>query len=320
MGTVKKRHSRSAIFRLGVLSLLALGSAPAVGQTIVWTDTNAKKIQARNINGGPVQDIAQFPAGQAATLIDYDPVEKKFYYLAGGASAFHRCNLDGSNPEDIPTPTWGGFTLNVEFRKLYWRNNIATVYRSNLDGSEFESHAYSTDCCIISLLSFGNNLFFGSTGTLPNGIWRADADLSNEQLINQNASDPQDLAYDPVEKTIYVAEIDGVFRMNLDGTGYQAVVSGNTVHHLAVDSRSRKLYWIDGSNEVIWRSNLDGSNVETFLDANQAGNQKLNLGGLTIVDSPNIPTMSQSGFAVVFLGLAIAGTILSKGRIRAPGL
>ncbi len=110
----------SLITRLVLLVWLAAPTA-ALGQTIVWTDQDARTIQRKDVHGGPIQTIVEFPSPSSASLIHYDPVAAKLYYLfLGPSSSFHfqRANLDGSDAENIPTPSVGGFTLNVDSRKL----------------------------------------------------------------------------------------------------------------------------------------------------------------------------------------------------------
>ena len=145
----------------------------AVGQTIVWTDANGRRIQGKDVNGGEVETVVQFEAPQAATQIHYDPIAAKLYYLsfdylffAGDPpSSFQRSNLGGSEAENIPTPSLGIFTLNVELRKLYWIDPISrsVLYHSELDGTGVESHTYPS-CCLLTLEAVGDDLFFGAGG------------------------------------------------------------------------------------------------------------------------------------------------------------
>src|SRR3990172_4862537 len=126
----------------------------AVGQTIVWTDVNARRIQRKDVNGAEVGTIVQFPSSPAATQIHYDPIAAKLYYRSG--TSFQRANLDGSEPENIPTPSWGTFTLNVESRKLYWISPGNVVNRSELNGAVVESHTYGS-CCLLTLEALGDD-------------------------------------------------------------------------------------------------------------------------------------------------------------------
>ena len=161
--TVRLRPCAMKVIRLIVVTCLGgLLPTASVGQTIVWTDINARRIQRKDVNGGEVGTIVQFPSSPAATQIHYDPIAAKLYYLFyAPPSTFQRANLDGSEPENIPTPSWGNFTLNVESRKLYWisRDDSGTrsvLNRSELNGSGVESHIYP--CCLLTLEALGDDL------------------------------------------------------------------------------------------------------------------------------------------------------------------
>jgi len=310
-----------------ILSLVCLVGlpTPALAQTIVWTDQNARRIQRKDVNGGEVGTIVQFSSLPAATQIHYDPVTAKLYYRLSG-TAFQRANLDGSNRENIPTPSLGIFTLNVESRKLYWINPGDTLNRSELNGAGVESHTYPS-CCLFTLEALGDEVFFGGGLTMGKGIWRADADGSNEQYVHQSGA-PMDLAHDPVENKLYLATIDAIVRLNPDGTGFEEIVwlpawqqLNSGPEQVVVDSKARKLYWADRTAKVIQRSNLDGSNVEDFVTASDAENPNFDIRGLTIVYTPPppIPTLSSWGLMVMGLLLvACAALILRRRRPEGP--
>ncbi len=293
-----------ALSFLAIVFFGGLFPSPGLAQTIVWTDVNARKIQRKDVGGGEVATIVQFPSTQAASQIHYDPVSAKLYYLSG---YFERVNLDGSDPEIIPTPSAGNFALNVELRRLYWIVGIDNVLNySDLDGSGVASHTYPT-CCLLALEAVGDDLFFGAGLTMRKGMWRADADGANEQFLH-GSPQPLDLAYDPVETKLYVAT-EGIYRVNADGTDFQ-LVNQALANQVVVDSRGRKIYWSDFDAQGvqrIQRSNLDGSNVEDFVTGGDLGNPDLDIGGLTIVEPPSIPATSGWG------GIAMSAILLASG-------
>ncbi len=287
-------HTRFLRTTLHALLLTAIGGllpAPAGAQTIIWTDSNGRRIQRKDVNGAEVGTIAQFQSPQNVSRIHYDQIAEQLYYrVSGTASSFQRANLDGSDPENIPTPSVGIFALNVELRKLYWRDSASynVLHRSELDGSGAESHTYPV-CCLLTLEAVGDDLFFGAGLAMDKGIWRADADGSNEQYLHLTEP-PQDLAYDPVEDHVYLADAHAIYRINRDGTGFQLAVqlpawqaSISGPEQVVVDSRARKVYWSDRELHVIQRSNLDGSNVEDFVSPTDVGNPDFDIEGLTIV-------------------------------------
>jgi hypothetical protein len=202
----------------------------------------------------------------------------------------------------------GAFTLNVELRKLYWIESPPhnVLHRSDLNGSGVESHTYLC-CAIFALEAVGSDLFFGAGGD-NKGVWRADADGSNEQFLHESGQ-PTDLAYDPVENKLYLASIADIQRLNPDGSGVQQVHQGDA-EQVVVDARGRKLYWANGDAQGfqrIQRSNLDGSNVEDFVTVSDVGDPDFDIGGLTIVyNSTPIPTMS--GWGLAAMTVLILGT------------
>jgi len=286
----------------------------------MWTDYNARRIQGK-VDGGEVQTIIQFPSPQRAYQIHYDPVTAKLYYLFfdGTQESFQRANLDGSDPENIPTPSVGRFTLNVDSRKLYWSDSPFwnVLHRSELNGTGVESHTYPSGS-LLTLEAFGDDLFFGAGGAMLKGIWRADADGSNEQFLHFSGQ-PLDPAHDPVENKLYwSAYFHGMLRMNLDGTGFeQLFFLGSDGVQVVVDSRARKLYWADPAAKVIRRSNLDGSNVEDFVTASDVGNPNFAIAGLTIVYSlPPILTLSGWGLTAMAVLIVAAGLVLRRRQFN----
>jgi hypothetical protein len=301
-----------------VTCLGGLLPSASLGQTIVWTDANARKIQRKEVSGGAVQTIVQFPAPQEASQIHYDPITAKLYYLifSGGTLFIQRANLDGSDPETIPTPSVGNFTLNVELRKLYWSNSD-TMYRSDLNGSGVESHTYP-NCCLKTLEALGDDLFFGASGDLGKGVWRADTDGSNEQFLHESGA-PRDFAYDPVENKLYLANIGDIVRLNTDGSAFETVVLNSVSDSVAVDYLGRKVYWwAPPGLRLIQRANLDGSNVEDFVTASDVGNPNFDVRGLTIVyNSMPIPALSGWGLMVMSVILLAVGMFVLRKRARA---
>ncbi len=299
-----------------VAFLVGLFPLPGLAQTIVWTDENGRRIQSKDVSGGPVQTLAQFPADQFAYGIQHDPITGKLYYhFWDQTSSFRRINIDGSNPETIPTPSAGTFAINTITRKLYWTLGIAmTLHQSNLDGSDHQTHAYS-NCCYVPVLAIDNELYLAGYLSVIKGLWRADADGSNEQLLHSSGS-PTSAAYDPVEDKVYWLEGGfGVHRINRDGTGYQYLFDydfSDDFDLLTLDYRGRKLYWTNYGARTIQRANLDGTNIETVVTAAEAGNPNLELRGLTIVQPPIVPAMSVHGAAIMFLAILAAAFLLLK--------
>ena len=79
------------------------------------------------------------------------------------------------------------------------------------------------------------------------------------------------IAYDVKNKKIYYTDFENtdngkIWRMNIDGTNMQELVSGITdPYAVAINLKDDKMYWADDDGNI-GRANLDGSNVErTFI-------------------------------------------------------
>ncbi len=311
------RVNRNALYFFAMVCFGGLLPLPGLAQTIVWTDENGRRIQSKDVSGGPVQTLAQFPVDQAAYGIQHDPITGKLYYhFWDQTTSFRRINIDGSNPETIPTPSAGTFAINTITRKLYWTPGFsATLNHSNLDGSDFQTRTYS-NCCYQARLAIGNDLYLSGYGGVLKGLWRADADGSNEQLLVDEVAPPTSMAYDPVDDKIYVATGDHVYRMNRDGSSFQWILIFPEIApvHIALDYQARKLYWASGGNDAIRRSDFSGANAEHFLNVGESGNPNLQIRGLTIVQPPIVPAISAWGLLAT--GTAIVGMSILVLRSR----
>ena len=79
--------------------------------------------------------------------------------------------------------------------------------------------------------------------------------------------------YDPVEEKAYwTDQVKGIFKVNLNGTDIQGVITSNVDHPdgLAVDWIGRNLYWTDTGTDRIEVAKLDGTSrkvlISRFLD------------------------------------------------------
>jgi len=132
-----------------------------------------------------------------------------------------------------------GIALHPDYQRIYWTNQVSTpkVQRSCYWGGP------TTD--VLAGLGPGGNC-------CAIGI---DIDFLNERIY----------------------WMDGYYggpvtRMELDGTGVTSLYTTTGIGNgIAVDHRHGKIYWTEYGNsagsDVIRRSNLDGSNVETLLTA-----------------------------------------------------
>jgi sugar lactone lactonase YvrE len=116
-------------------------------------------------------------------------------------------------------------------------------------------------------------------------------DLSDDRIVslNSDGSDrkvivtgcryPDGIAVDVAAGHIYWTNMgvpkvnDGsIERADLDGRNRKTIVPPGrtfTPKQIQLETKSRKLYWCDREGMRVMRANLDGSNVETLVDASQ---------------------------------------------------
>lgn len=104
-------------------------------------------------------------------------------------------------------------------------------------------------------------------------------------LLSSGMSGPDGVAVDAQAKKIYwtnmgkVKEDDGsIQRLDLDGTHLTTIVPVGgtfTAKQLKLDKKNGKLYWSDREGMRVMRANLDGSHVETLIEAARGGEARL---------------------------------------------
>jgi DNA-binding beta-propeller fold protein YncE len=129
---------------------------------------------------------------------------------------------------------------------------------------------------------------FGDTATVGRLFL---LDLSDDRIVslNSDGSDrkvivtgcrfPDGIAVDVVAGHVYWTNMghpkanDGAIeRADLDGRNRKTIVPQGgtfTPKQIQLEKKSRKLYWCDREGMRLMRANLDGSNIETLVDASQ---------------------------------------------------
>jgi DNA-binding beta-propeller fold protein YncE len=105
------------------------------------------------------------------------------------------------------------------------------------------------------------------------------SDGSDRKVIATGCRYPDGIAVDVAAGQIYWTNMgnpkanDGsVERADLDGLNRMAIVPQGgtfTPKQIQLEAKSRKLYWCDREGMRVMRADLDGSNVETLVDASQ---------------------------------------------------
>lgn len=149
---------------------------------------------------------------------------------------------------------------------------------------------------LFSFIALSLNSTYGQTKVYFNRssdkIQRANVDGSAlEDLILARLNSPTDITIDPVSNEVYWSESGKIMRMDRDSGRVELIIEfppdgafTTVIAAIALDLTNNKLYWINGAEAAIQRSNLDGTNIEDVVISSvsnslsiavDAGNQKV---------------------------------------------
>ena len=221
---------------------LALGGR-VDAQTLFYVDIFSPDASYGSINRIGADASGQqllHDTGGGLRAIAIDEVAGKIYWVDADNAAIRRCNLDGSDPQDVivgpPVVFPSAIAVDHAGGKIYWGDQVA------------------------------------------NQLWRANLDGSNPQLLRSTAFH-RGIALDTVNGKVYWStsetfEKGDILRCNLDGTNPQVVIHSNDAQFkpsaIALDVAGGKIYWTDYVVDIVRRANLDGTEMITlfFVGAN----------------------------------------------------
>ncbi len=190
------------------------------------------------------------PTGDGVRGIAVDSVNAKIYWSDVNRHAISKANLDGRRRRDIVT-TGLDFPFDVDIdvrgRKIYWSDPSQNkIGRANLDGTD-QTFIIPFPC----VSSVGN--FCAVGGGLA-------IDSVNKKLYWTTAYCSDDACSTPES---YLGDI---FRADLDGSNIESVVAAvGRPASIQVDPIGNKIYWTDSVNDVVRRSNLDGTEINDLF-------------------------------------------------------
>lgn len=260
------------------------------GSKIYWTDPGPEDrsvwgtgtIQRADLNGQNREvlfdPIVRRPHGIALGI-------DKMYWTDAVKGTIHRADLNGQNREVLVTglDEPRGIAL-IAGSKIYWADSGAgKIQAAGLDGSQVEDIVTRSDHPYVVALDKGKSkIYWTESDNYPRGtsqFFRSNLDGSHiENVSISTRASSSNIALDENRAKIYWTSVDSVFRSDLDGTnveGFSALPYAWRFGAIALDSVGNKIYWTglytppytDWNNppprsDGIFRSNLDGSNVE----------------------------------------------------------
>jgi DNA-binding beta-propeller fold protein YncE len=204
--------------------LLTLSAAHAGG--IYWTNRGAGLLE-RSLYDGTGRTTIRSGAGANLRGLWLDLPNNRIYYCDNGADNIHRVNFDNTGFATLLPTGPSSFPADIEIdpaagHLYYCDRDKFHIRRTNLDG------------------------------------------LNPVTLVTDSTFQPYYLDLDFVNGKIYWGDFDGVstntgnvFRMNLDGTGRETVVTGNLeTRGVCVDTEGGMLYWVNRNFAGIMRCKL----------------------------------------------------------------
>ncbi len=198
----------------------------SVNQKIYWHDhRNQELLWRSNLDGSGI-DIINLPTDSRVSGLAVDPTGEKIYWSTAGQ--IFRCNLDGSNPEEIINNLFstGYLTIDPDNGKIYWRE-IDKIRRADLNGDNMED-----------LISFTQSTTRGFA-----------VDFINEKMY----------WYHIASSVLQRFDFDGGNLENLPIADISSTISIITVHPGA-----NKIYWTEPNKKRVRRADLDGHNAEVI--------------------------------------------------------
>ena len=257
---------------------------------IFWGDTNP--IHHSNLDGSSPTTLSISPAPVSPAGIAVDSVHNRVYWVEdSGTPVVRSANFDGSGattlistaggqsisgPNGIAVDPWGG--------KVYYADiGLGAIRRADLNGGNLTTIVSGQISPYgVAVDPAGGKVYWAAGGSQTK-VMRSNLDGSGLQaLISADASgvtqvvgaNPNAVAIDYVNQKLYWDDISNqkIYRMNLDGTGNAAILTGVSANGIAVDPNTG-VYWdeISGGGGTIARAPLLGGAVTTLVNHANAG-------------------------------------------------
>lgn len=273
--------TRPFILILGFF-LLSAHFIEAQQSIIFWTDASGEKVRRIATDGTQQADVTPIHQRSPRDIV-LDVPNNKMYWADDVTNKIFKANLDGTSPTTIVDAVDEeilGLDIDLVNAKIYWtqKNFVGTISwikKADLDGSNIQTvytANYQTALEDLVLDAPNNKMYWSDR--YEELIKKADLDGSNVIDIAANLYDVYPLALDKVNQKIYWAYRDAgnsfyyIQQADLDGSNVVNITTTTGFcTTLLVDPANNALYWsnrISGTNNKIFKANLDGTNEQIF--------------------------------------------------------
>ena len=257
----------------------------AISGRIYWSDDGTNKIQhARLSDGGDIQDLI------TTGLISPNHIKihnNKLYWIDLGTDLLERIDLDGSNritilsgDDQLIAPL--ALSIDTVNDEIYWADlSVSTIQRhiskTDLDGSGITIILQTLQLSPVRIAIDVPQDKIYINDTTNDKIIRSSLTGSGVETFVANPPaiiDAFGLIVDPSGNKIYWSETASrtktIKSADLNGSGIQTLYATHGVNFdgLAIADNIQKLYWVDAGQDKIFRSNLDGTNIELIINNN----------------------------------------------------
>ncbi|MEM9823161.1 MAG: DUF5050 domain-containing protein, partial [Bacteroidota bacterium] len=204
-----------------------------------------------------------------------DQVNSKVYWTELGFASpgtINRCDLDGSNVESLINETIdepSAFDIDFDNQKIYWIDEgLEQVLKANLDGSNIEMVLDLQTSAFVFIFNMELDLVNEKiywTNSLEPSLRSVDLNGNNlETIIVDYIDDPAKVIVNSRDGMVYVGDKEiGIIRADLDGMNPEQIHEGSSMESFALTHEH--LYYFLVSDDIIARSDLDGTNIETIV-------------------------------------------------------
>ena len=263
---------------------------------IYWTNPGTQTIQRADLDGQNIEhffDLGQLHLTESLAGFALDMDGGKMYWTdAGperglhcwmcwglGPGTIQRADLDGQNREVLFDPiVRQPHSIALDRDKMYWTDVVkGTIHRADLNGQNREVLVTGLDEPRGITLTAGSKIYWTDSGR--GKIQAANLDGSQIEDIVIGLGHPHTIALDRGKSKIYwgndvyVMDVGSLTligsdlqRANLNGSQVEKIetVPPSWYEYIALDEDRAKIYWTSGS--YVFRSDLDGTNIEEFSD------------------------------------------------------